>query len=230
LPDRSKNQNIDMAALGPGRVCLVGSFGRTWLAMATFDPKKGKTVKVFHEAREAAEAKVGDLWMRTTVAFEPSCVHVLTGEKGARRVLIGRNANDYTAGMQQHPLLVDPDTLRVEVMKDKATFDPNRPGQARDGAVYRWGAKVEFPGVRKSLIDNYPPYGIWSVLVNDEIHVCTLDKQWWHGSLQNKKLRHLGTIAEGQLDHVGVSSHYGVVILLQRGLQQVVVTPTESAR
>jgi len=69
------------------------------------------------------------------------------------------------------------------------------------------------------------------VLLNDEdFHFVTWEpKQWWTGSLQTKQFRHLGTIADGEPDYVGVSSHYGVVISLQGRLQRVVVTPKRVA-
>lgn len=45
-------QTIRMAPAGPGRVCLAGSFGRTWIATVTFDPTTGKgTGKVFMRRR-----------------------------------------------------------------------------------------------------------------------------------------------------------------------------------
>src|ERR1022692_916462 len=123
-------------------------------------------------------------------------------------------------------------------MKDKANFDTMRPGQARDGAVYYVGpganvlkpdlVKIEFPGVRKSLLTDVPR-GWWSVLVNDELYVVG-GKDWWHGSVEKNQLRHLGTFADGELDHVGLSSHYGVMVLFQRQLHQVVVTPKEPIR
>ena len=44
-----------VTALAPGRVCAAGYFGHTWCAVATFDPQKGKSLKVFFEAHLADE-------------------------------------------------------------------------------------------------------------------------------------------------------------------------------
>jgi len=44
-----------VAPLAPGKVCVAGYFGRTWCAIATFDPDKGKSLKVFFEAREVVD-------------------------------------------------------------------------------------------------------------------------------------------------------------------------------
>jgi hypothetical protein len=245
MPDRNAKQIIDMAPLGPGRVCLAGSFGRAWLAIATFDPKADKTVKIFHEAREAPEANVPNQWTRTTLAFEPVRMFVLTGAKGARRVLIGRTGTD--GGMQQHPLLVDPDNLTVEVMKDTVGTDYLRNAHVQEGSAYYVGhdpinpvaksqhlIQIVFPGQRKSVM---PGFSVGRcVLLNDEVHVVTNRLDWWQGSLAKKQTRSVGVLpSTGQLDFVGLTSHYGVLVnimepeLRANRLYQVVVAPKKGA-
>jgi hypothetical protein len=242
MPDRNAKQIIDIAPLGVGRVCLAASFGRSWLAMATFDPNGAKTVKVFHEAREAPEANVPNQWTRTTVAFEPACMFVLTVDHGNRRVLIGRTCRD--AEVTNHPLLVDPETLTVEVMKDTVWIQRLQKAQVKDGAVYYVGhgqigkgrdlAQIAFPGhQRKSVMTGFPDGNC--VFVNDEIYAYTSHLEWWHGSFAKKEIHQVGAPTKWhQLDFVGRSSHYGVLIYMPvpelRGFQiyQVVVAPKKS--
>ncbi len=110
-----------LAELEPGRVCVAGSFGQTWVAVATYDPAKGVAVKVIHEARDA-EGDGPDEWKKPTVAFLPWHAFTLRGEPGAdgkarTRVLITRNGR--SRGMIEHPLLIDPDAPAAEVMQDR---------------------------------------------------------------------------------------------------------------
>jgi tetratricopeptide (TPR) repeat protein len=110
-----------VAELGPGRVCVAGSFGQAWVAVATYDPAKGVAVKVIHEARDA-EGDGPDEWKKTTVAFLPWHAFTLRGEPGAdgkapTRVLVSRLGR--SQGMMEHPLLIDPDAPAAEVMQDR---------------------------------------------------------------------------------------------------------------
>jgi hypothetical protein len=131
-----------VAPLSPGRACVVGWFGRTWIAMVQFDPKAGpgagRSVNVFHEARDVVRVADAAQDRGTTVAFEPRYALTLTdpaappGGKARQRVLIGRSA----VGDSGHsPLLVDPDTLAVRAVPssgDRAFSHVT----AYDGAVY----------------------------------------------------------------------------------------------
>jgi tetratricopeptide (TPR) repeat protein len=110
-----------IAELEPGRVCVVGSFGQTWVAVAAYDPAKGVAVKVIHEARDAATDAPDD-WKKPTVAFTPWHAFTLRGEPGPggkprTRVLITRNGRHL--GLAEHPLLIDPDAPAAEVMRDR---------------------------------------------------------------------------------------------------------------
>ncbi len=136
---------LAVAPLGPGRVCVVGSLGRAWVAVLTFDPAKGGAAKVIHEAREAADRQEKDQWKSPTVAFFPGSVRVLTdtppGGKPVTRVLIGRiHRDDPEFGAR--PLLVDPDRGAVEVVGavPVPTFSPRAGlggmGPVADGKLY----------------------------------------------------------------------------------------------
>jgi hypothetical protein len=242
LPDRNTSQVITVAPLSSGRVCLAGSFGRSWLAIATFDPKGTKTVKVFHEAREAPEANAKDQWARTTIAFEPAGMFTLAGDKGAQRVLIGRRCRDHQVA--QHPLLVDPHTLTVEVMKDEVSPQKLQRGQVRNGAVYYVGhgrgetdlqlVNVAFPGhLTRGVMTGLPLER--GLLVDDkEIHLLRYDTgRWelWHGTLARKQAQPVGLLPKGDFRYIGRSSHYGVLICMYdpqsswSNIYQVVVAP-----
>jgi hypothetical protein len=219
LPDSSVKQVINMAPLGPGRVCLAGAFGRTWLAIAAFDPQAKKTVKVFHEARNAPEAKALDQWMRTTVAFEPVRMFTLTGERGASRVLIGRGCIDHW--VESHPLVVDPETLKVEVMKEVVYNINLVNAQVRDGVLYYLGdglpdnrhlVTIAFPGTEKKSVMTNLPHGRVTLDGDSFFHVTTDSEGWWHGSLAKKEVRRVGFMAPGNVNFMGSSAHYGVLV------------------
>jgi len=211
-----------MAPLAPGRVCLAGSFGRAWLAIATFDPKEAKSVKVFHEAREAVEAKVKQ-WARSTLAFAPACMFVLHGDNGERRVLIGRNCRE--GEVESHPLLVDPDTLAVTVMQDNVWINRLTVGQPHDGAVYYVGhgvpgkrfdlVKIAFPGKRTSVI-NGGLHGGRLLLVGDDLHQANDQKEWLLGSFAKMQLTLAAPQMFGTLNFMGRSNHYGALIQMSQ--------------
>src|SRR5439155_16710301 len=50
----SMSHGVRAVGLEPGRICLAGAFGRSWIANVTFSPTQGAKVDVFFEARDAA--------------------------------------------------------------------------------------------------------------------------------------------------------------------------------
>ena len=215
LPNKDTLQDIAVAPLGPGKVLLAGSFGKSWLAIATFDPREErKSVKVFHEARETAVANGQNQWTRTTIAFQPACMFVLEGDKSARRILIGRESTDPL--IENHPLLVDPEGLKVEVMKDSVSIQSLKRGSVHQGSVYYSGHgkqlfKIDFPGhERKPVMKDVPDGQV--LLVGDEIYVASLQKELWHGSLANKQIQRVSPMPNGDLRFIGRSSNYGILL------------------
>ncbi len=121
-------QTVRISSAGSGRLCVVGSFGRTWVATASFDPSIGKaTVKVIHEAREAQDATRAEQMEQTTVDFQPAFAFTLAGPPKPdgmieRRVVIGRGvaiagAGKLTSQLIGRPLVIDPDRGSVSVLK-----------------------------------------------------------------------------------------------------------------
>jgi hypothetical protein len=124
-------QTLRLAAIEPGRVCVAGYFGRTWLAIAQVDPVKGpaagRSVKVFHEARAVATDESATQWRDAGVVFQPGFMRTLTDPASARdakprrTIVIGRGGS--SINLRYHPLLVDADTLRVRVVEDEAFWE-----------------------------------------------------------------------------------------------------------
>ncbi len=139
LPGKFTLQYLAVAPLQPGRVCVAGTFGRTWLAVVTFDPQAGKSVRIFHEAHDVADGEDREQWRRATLAFSPTYMYTLTGRPDAdgkcpQRVIIGRECPNPDAWY--HPLLVNPESWTVEVLADPV--DPAAPeGFAiHEGSLY----------------------------------------------------------------------------------------------
>ena len=168
---------------------------------------------------------------------------VLAGDKGAQRVVIGRHCIDLTGKTLQHPLLVDPDTLKVEVMKDTAMFNRMWPADVREGKArfgqYNFDRKsvdlmeIALPGNQCKSIMTGLPQG-QCVLLSDEIHVLGMNNEWWYGSLAKKQIRKVATLPSGKYFRVAHSSHYGVLVYTFQEypptIYQVVVTPKKSAK
>ena len=89
-----------VAPLGPGRVCVVGGFGRAWCAVVAYDGVKAK-VDIFHEARLAS----GE-WTDHGLAFTPRYAVTMRGADGHPRVLVGREMKGRGRFL---PLLLDPE-------------------------------------------------------------------------------------------------------------------------
>ncbi|MDY3553730.1 hypothetical protein R5W24_002843 [Gemmata sp. JC717] len=134
-----------LAPLGVGRVCVVGSFDRAWVAVLTFDPATGGAAKVIHEAREAPDRLGKDPWEKSHVAFLPGSARVISGMsadgKPVTRILVGRTIHEIPEfGLR--PLLVDPDRGTTEVLHALRVpgFDPRAVSQGKgpvlDGKLY----------------------------------------------------------------------------------------------
>lgn len=140
-------ESLSLAPIAPGRVLLAGFFGRTYLAVATYGAEAGKSVKVFHEAREAPNNEDAEQWRRTTAHFQPGYLLTIDGRPGPgrpveRRMLIGRSPPNIESCY--HPLLVDPGRLTVEVLQDKVN-----PGVQASFGVHDGGAFWAWPAQRR---------------------------------------------------------------------------------
>lgn len=130
---------LAVAPVSPGKVCVAGYFGRTYLAIAGFSPGAGKSFQIFHEAREAPQPEDRLQWRRTTIRFAPRYLLPIVGKvrpdaPSETRILIGRDEANIDAWY--HPLLVDPDRQAVEVLRDP--IDPADPKaySVHDGGLY----------------------------------------------------------------------------------------------
>ncbi len=109
-----KNQFIDpyaLAPLRPGKMCVAGFHGRTWVAVVALDPLGKSTIKVIHEARDAVDRQNAEQWKKATVAFTPGSARTLRGiadDKPVTRVLIGRHRSGVWE-IDAHSVLVDPE-------------------------------------------------------------------------------------------------------------------------
>ena len=132
-------QELKVVPLSPGRVMLVGYFGRTYLAIADTDAAGRTRVDVFHEAREQLIDTDKEQWRRTTVAFQPSCLVPLVLDKGPDgrrmiRVIVGRGRA--SGSYLGHPLVVDPEAKTVGVIEDDVYLGDDRAVAVRDGTMY----------------------------------------------------------------------------------------------
>lgn len=199
-------QLLYVAPLAPGRACIVGSFGRAWVAMVTFDPEKGpdngKNVRVFHEAREVERPEDPVQRQSAALAFTPTYAVTLTEKAGAdsksrQRILIGRGGLTSAAG--DCPLIVDPVALSVQVLPETGphldqTVRP-RPSApvVFDGAIYwceRMGTpprgpadlyRIGFPDFAKSTVaaqlHDGPSTGSKVFFYNRRLYLP--DRNWW---------------------------------------------------
>jgi hypothetical protein len=221
LPGTEVFQALNIAPLGPGKVCLAGSFGRTWIAIATFHPTGG-AVKVFYEARELPNAQDEEQRKHTAVVFTPVAMYTLKSKPDAsghvtQRVLIARNKSMPPYG-NWPPLVVDPEKLSVAVAPP--TIPPNALNECRsyDGIVYGctdqkyrkdgYGFfRLLYPDTFETLSTSFPVHGK-IVLVGDRLNL--LAEQWWTGSLARKEIHPVRAMPP-EVEGVFPSAHYGLL-------------------
>ena len=218
---------IAAAPLSPGKALLVGTFGQTWLAIATFDPDKGPSVKVIHECVEQAVAGDEQQWKSAKVAFQPQYAAALSGrpegaEQVEQRVLVGRGTG---GSADLHPLLVNPETSQVEVLA--ADFTPFAIGRqiAHEGALYSSVAtpkgrtvwKVGFPDFQPKLVAEHPVMGnaISWLIGMEPRRVHLIHDQWYTAPAWDKPLVPLrGKLPWKDNEYVWLlrSNHYGWIV------------------
>src|SRR5205823_13039028 len=94
VPEKNSAPTLAAAPLSPGKALLCGSFGKTWLGVATFEGEK-PSLKIIHEAQDAPLRNNREQWRNTSLTFSPSYMFALSDaagdkEKPARRVIVGR--------------------------------------------------------------------------------------------------------------------------------------------
>ena len=154
----------------PGKACVVGFFGRTYLAIATFGPDLGKTFEIFHEAREAPDPEDRQQWRKATTRFAPQYLLPVFGRvrpdaPEETRILLGRD--EVNIDTWYHPLVVDPERRTVEVLPDRIDPGGQSAFSVRDGgAFWAWPDtadrgrnghakcvwRVGFPDFRRTLV------------------------------------------------------------------------------
>jgi len=184
VDDRPELNRLWVASLDPGRACVAGSIlGRTWVALATFDPKTGPVVKVIHEARGAVERFNPKQGTGADIGFEPTYMLTLRptpqpGAKAEPRILLGRRPP--TAEISLRPLLIDVDRPAVDVTPAEAICwtTPNC-ATAGDGVAYfvvgsRYASpnpqhiwRVAAPGGANEKVATGLPSGDIRLLVHD---------------------------------------------------------------
>ena len=189
LAEARATYNVDpslaIAAVEPGRACVAGFFGRTWVADVRFDPKRGPRVRVLHEARERADRQRATDWRSTAMAFDPAYMFTLTspgdggggggaaasaqaqGPAPARRIILGRRVNidrnmDLSLPVALHPLVIDPDAGTVAALEDEVRYGAADEMVADGGALY-WAERPEF---RRGLPEVIT-YSLWRIRLPD---------------------------------------------------------------
>jgi hypothetical protein len=223
LPEIHTFVDLMVAPLGPGLVCVAGTFGRSWIAMATFDPARSASVKIFHEARDVVDEKDQKQGDRTTAAFRPVWMQTLkskpdAGGKVTQRVIIGRGSQSWR--IESRSLLVDPEKLTVELVPIHVRdFTGSR---AYGDAIYGSGQghallRLTYPCTVERVWNKLPASGRVR-FVGDQINVIdyhsnrnfysTAHAQWWTGSLARKEL-HMARDMPPSVEDVYHSAHYG---------------------
>lgn len=222
LPHQHIQQTLHATPLAPGKACLVGSFGRSWVAAAEFDGRAA-TVKMLHEAPIIVDRNTPAPEKMTDVAFEPLRVFTLRGPDGEQRLLIVRGGqNGY---LETTPLLVNPQTGAASVLNERCSNIQS--GAEHDGAVYFVGIenidpknrtlfRISFPGTRTALGSGLKDASVH--FANAKMYALT-QHEWFVDEIPPKQMRPLGTFTLE--DHANClvfrSAHYGLLVRSAKG-------------
>jgi hypothetical protein len=187
-------QIVAVAPVAPGRACVAGWFGRSWIALVDVDPRDPHrtSVEVIHEARKAIDKEDREQWKDTRVVFRPIYMFPLwdkplTDPTAKRRIVVGRGETYADTNMAKHPLLVDPRNRHVTVLqpglpnpvavadftwKEGAVYFVQVGPQHKHLYVYRLGS----PEWKPEPVVPDVPFG-WPVFHDGHLHVA--GRQWW---------------------------------------------------
>lgn len=213
--------------LAPASVCVVGSFGRAWCAVAGYGGPGRKSLKIVHEA-----ALGGDDELNSHTAYVPrfvEAVHESPG-KGAVRVLVARTIKSRSFC---YPLLIDPATGSAKVLPQYwfSYFGDYFGGEgiAEDkGSLYfverdLW--RFGFPGFElEPLVRKLGSGG--PLVIRDGCCYVFGERPWMTDLRQIKKIplkgRGPGGFCVGQL---GDSHHYGLITFNETGKVYRLILP-----
>ncbi|HVC96454.1 MAG TPA: hypothetical protein VND64_22405 [Pirellulales bacterium] len=199
-------QFMAIAPLSPGKICVAGSFGQTWLAVATIEPPGRKSLKVFHEARDAFDQENTDQPKGTDVAFPPSFMFAFRDDsRGKRgpRVIVGRGELQSAQPGEYPPLLIDSEKLSVEALVPAAYLELRlqsnyaaRADACQDGIYQVFGtAPPKFkPALFRSALPDFKPEAVledvpdgFVALTGEHLHIVGRD--WWTCRIGDKEPR-----------------------------------------
>lgn len=221
---------VTAAPLGPGQVCVAGSFGkenvtancdRSWCAVLELDGAGGKSVRIIHEARIQPKGGSPEEYKNAGVAFRPGLMVALRSRDGAdRRVLLTRSAYVMSAG--HHPLLLNPDGPPATVVEDSVAFYRHC-GIAHDGAMYWTNTlpnqpeinllRFGFPELRVTVAAKGLPGRGQVVFQGRRVHI--FGKHWWTAEGPGGPFRKVDADIpkESPIRLIWTSSHYGLLIV-----------------
>lgn len=142
IPDPHVYPQLWAEPLEPGKILLVSWFGRLAIGTVTFAPDTGAQTDLFFEARHPLDHTKNKPGRDPRMAFRPGYVIGFRGTdqqgRPLRRVLVGARGQFAEYGRHDRPLVVDPDSKRVDVLPHAITsgLEPHRLAFTPE-AVYR---------------------------------------------------------------------------------------------
>ncbi|HAC91268.1 MAG TPA: hypothetical protein DCF63_11670, partial [Planctomycetaceae bacterium] len=193
---------ISVAPIGPGRVCIVGSFGRAWIALVEVLPTGGTKVELIHEAREVFQPEDRKAYRNANVGFAPMLLETLVDPSDAKaspKVLIWRHEmEDNGAIVRSYPLLVDPEEKRAIVPNEAiiAIRNDSKVIGVQDDAIFQIKphpisreiilVRHQLPKLDARVIAENTPQGLIRVVEN-ELHI--IGQKWWTIDLNQPSVR-----------------------------------------
>jgi len=189
-----RSKMLAVAAIAPGEACLVGSFGRTWIGHARFDPHSGLDVDIFHEAREVSGHGTDDSWLNTRLSFSTRQLITFTArDPRETRILIGRgqglSVNDGSAlWVAPYNRTVQADNRRIEALRSWNKYDQQAGHIYFVDRPWRLGFQLMRLGTLGTKIEKVRGMMPQGLLYMDGDRVHVFGTRWWTGPVAKGKM------------------------------------------
>ncbi|WP_254511735.1 hypothetical protein [Anatilimnocola floriformis] len=235
-----RQAKLRLAPVAPGKVCVAGFSGRSWVATAEVADEGKRKFDIFFEAREVVTGTEQSHVTNPQVVFTPTRLFTLKNAKGESVIVVGRESRSTIVSTR--PLIVDPQAKTARV----ATFTCTNWGhggdrwvtQGEDG-IYFYELdpnppnpqnlmRVRWPGNEKEKAVVDCPQGM---LAFDKRGLHVIGKKWWLADVSTGTVKKLVDsppwVFKNPYWERGTNSDADFGIDYAKGVQLKMVYPTE---
>ena len=178
---------VKLAPVAPGKICVVGYAGRSWVALAEIGAGGTRKFDIFFEAREAVTGADESHATNPKVVFSPTALFTIKNPRNGEVLIVGGRYS-ISDLISIRPLIIDPQTKTVRVSQFTcgrwANGGDRWVTQSEDSLYFSESdasgslnlMRVRWPGNEKEKAVANCPQG---QLVFDKRGLHVIGKKWW---------------------------------------------------